>query len=201
VRILPSAIAVEPAHYTDPMPARAFDPSRLDVAAFAAEGGSLEGRVPVRSLQRLYESTSPEAPPDEGDEVVWQARGESRATGGGGVETWLRVNASANVALTCQRCLAPLQVPLDVDRRILFVAGEGAAAQLDAEREEDVLALSRALDLRELIEDELLLAEPLVPLHDVCPEPLPFPNEEPDGELEEHPFAALAALKRRAPSS
>jgi uncharacterized protein len=37
-----------------------------------------------------------------------------------------------------------------------------------------VLALEPALDLKELVEDELLLALPLVPRHEVCPEPLPF---------------------------
>jgi len=64
-----------------------------------------------------------------------------------------------------------------------------------------VLALPRVLDLRELIEDELLLAEPLVPLHDVCPDPLPSPTDD-DAELAaEHPFAALGALKRRSPPS
>jgi len=183
------------------MPARAFDPSRLDVAAFAAEGASLEGRFPVRTLQRLCESTAPELPPKESDEVAWHVRGERLPVAGGAPETWLRLDASATVALTCQRCLAPVDVPLDVHRRILFVPGEDAAAQLDAEREDDVLALSRAVDLRELVEDELLLAEPLVPLHEVCPEPLAFPDDDSDREPEEHPFAALAALKHRPPSS
>ena len=181
------------------MPGRAFDPLRLDVAAFAAEGASLEGRFPVRTLERLCEGTAPEAPPAEADDVAWRVQGELLPVAGGAPQTWLRLRAAADVALTCQRCLAPVRVPLDVNRRILFVAGEDAAAQLDAEREEDVLALSRALDLRELIEDELLLAEPLVPLHDVCPEPLLSPDDPPDADPEAHPFAGLAALKRRAP--
>ena len=58
-------------------------------------------------------------------------------------------------------------------RSIRFVHGADLAQQLDEESEEDVLALSAALDLRELIEDELILALPLVPRHDVCPQPLP----------------------------
>ena len=35
--------------------------------------------------------------------------------------------------------------------------------------EEDLLALSREFDLHELIEDELLMALPVVPKHDECP--------------------------------
>ena len=60
-------------------------------------------------------------------------------------------------------------------------------------------ALTRALDLRELIEDELLLAMPLVPRHEVCPEPLPVRTDEDMPDDAPNPFAALAALKRPGP--
>jgi uncharacterized protein len=49
------------------------------------------------------------------------------------------------------------------------------------------------------VEDEVILAMPLVPLHDTCPEPLSMSAEDPRFEQEEekrpHPFAALAGLK------
>src|SRR5262249_20365248 len=96
--------------------------------------------------------------------------------------------------------------PLDVDRRIRFVADPEQAEALDAELEDDVLELQRHMDLRELVEDELLLALPLVPRHEgACPQPLPMnsgasgvddgssPAEVP------HPFAALAKLKKPSP--
>ena len=77
--------------------------------------------------------------------------------------------------------------------------GEAAAEALDAEIEDDVLALSKSLDLRELVEDELLLALPIVPRHDVCPQPLPLPVDSapaPEDPTERpHPFAALQRLK------
>jgi uncharacterized protein len=90
-------------------------------------------------------------------------------------------------------------VPLSVDRRVFFVAGEDAAASLDAESEDDVLPLA-PLDVKALVEDELLLALPLVPRHEACPEPLPF-EPGPEAPASEHPFAALAALKRGPASS
>jgi uncharacterized protein len=66
-----------------------------------------------------------------------------------------------------------------------------------------VLALPRTLDLRELVEDELLLALPLVPRHDTCPVPLNLTVDpvETDAPAErKNPFAALQALKtRRSP--
>ncbi|MFC3217232.1 hypothetical protein [Comamonas sp. JC664] len=46
---------------------------------------------------------------------------------------------------------------------------EATAAALDDESEEDVLVLAPQIDALELIEDELLMALPMVPMHEVCP--------------------------------
>jgi uncharacterized protein len=181
------------------MTAREFDPLRLDVAAFAKDEGRLEGRWPLRELVRLHDAAHGEALPGDGDDVTWQASGEWRRVGGEG-QPWLHVTASARMALVCQRCLGPVEEQLEVARSFLFVHGEDAAAQLDADSEDDVLALTKALDLRELVEDELLLALPLVPRHAVCPEPLPLAAEPDALDESPHPFAALAALKRGPPN-
>jgi uncharacterized protein len=179
------------------MRSRAFDPFRLDVAAFAAEGAELGGAWPLSTLERVSESAAPESPPAADDVANWRVRGEQTTAPGGGVEAWLHLDASAALDVTCQRCLQPVHVPLDVHRRILFVpGGEDAAAALDAEREEDVLPLTRALDLRELIEDELLLALPLVPVHALCPAPLAAPSSDENDAAAPNPFAVLAGLKR-----
>jgi uncharacterized protein len=182
------------------MSARVFDPTRLDVEKFAAEGAAIDGRWPLRLFDRVCESAPVESQPTDADEVSWHARGERLSSRGGQPETWLHVGASATVMLVCQRCLAPVPVALAVERRLRFVHGEDAAAELDAESEDDVLAMMRALDLRELIEDELLLAMPLVPMHAECPEPLPaVRNDEVQTDEQPHPFAMLAGLKRTGP--
>ena len=185
------------------MAVREFDPFRLDVEAFAKDGASLEGRWPLAQLDRLAELAL--ADPDltldaaAGREVAWQVRGELRVLRGGDSQIWLHVNAHTELPLECQRCLKPVEAAVKVERNFLFVRGEDAAAQIDADSEDDVLALSRALDLRELIEDELLLALPLVPRHEVCLSPLPMAvadDEAGAAEAPPHPFAGLAALKR-----
>ena len=179
------------------MTAREFNPSHLDVEVFAAEAAELTGRWPVSRLHRVAESLA--AAPTGDDLVEWSARGERRAARGGAFQTWLHIRAASHLALECQRCLKPVLVAIEVERNYLFVQGEELAAQLDAETEDDVLAMPRALDLPALVEDELLLAMPLVPRHAVCAEPLPVPiDEEPAGGAP-HPFAALAALKRAGP--
>jgi uncharacterized protein len=181
------------------MSSRGFDPTRLHVEAFAAEGGELEGRWPLAGFDRLCASAAAERRPIAPDEVAWQARGERVALRGGEHETWLHLAAETKIALQCQRCLAPVDVVLAIERKFLFVPGEDTAAQLDASHEDDVLALTRALDLRELVEDELLLALPLVPLHDACPAPLSIVADEGTAQERPNPFAALAALKRVGP--
>lgn len=68
----------------------------------------------------------------------------------------------ATVELTCQRCLAPLRRVLESDSRLAFVASDEApvpagyeAAACDPQR----------MDLAALVEDELLLALPLIARH------------------------------------
>lgn len=181
------------------MATREFDPFHLEVQAFAKEAGQLKGRWQLMQLLRVAESALGDAEERRAAEVAWSARGEQRAAPGGELQTWLHVKAGSSVSLECQRCLQPMAVALAVERSFRFVHGEDAAAQLDADSEDDVLALTRSLDLRELVEDELLLAMPIVPRHDDCPVPLPVRPNDALAEEKPNPFAALAVLKRGGP--
>ena len=183
------------------MNAKPIDPRRLDVAALAAASGELSGQWPLADLDRLAGSVLGAEP--EGSPVHWQAEGEQRPVTGGEPEVWLHLTAQACVNMRCQRCLGALAVPLDLDRWIRFVRDAAEAEALDAELEDDVLELERHMDLRELVEDELLLALPLVPRHDACPQPLPSgagDDQATDAAQAErpNPFAALAQLKKKS---
>jgi uncharacterized protein len=177
---------------------RDLDPHRLDVAAFAAAEGELAGEWRADRLARLAAATLAPVDGSARSAIAWHARGERRVLAGAGRQPALSLGADSEVTLECQRCLQPMRVPLHAERRIFFVDGEDAAAALDAESDDDVLALTPALDLADLIEDELLLAMPLVPRHARCPEPLPraFIEDDPSIDPADNPFAALAALKR-----
>jgi len=184
------------------MKQRAFDPLRLDVAAFAADASALEGARAVSEFHRLSESVLAPLPDAPMEPVRWGAQGETRPRRGGAPELWLHLQADTVVQLQCQRCLQAMTVPLAVERSFRFVRDEAEAEAEDPDSDEDVLALSRTLDLFALVEDELILELPLVPRHDVCPQPLPVPQDEPleEDEPRPNPFAKLAALKR-GPSS
>jgi uncharacterized protein len=180
----------------------AHDARRLDVARLAAEGGSIAGELSAATVPRLCA----DAPLPADAAVRWKLAGELRKPASAAPQPWLRVLANAPVVQTCQRCLQPMVLTLSVDRPIRFVADEDEAERLDEEIDDDVLALSpRGLDALALIEDELILALPLVPRHERCPQPLPREADAPAGvepgagQAPESPFAALAVLKRPRP--
>lgn len=173
--------------------ARGSDPTRLDVAALAAEGASLSGQWPSTRLERWHAMQTPPAGTVPGP-VTWEVRGELRRPAGDAPQVWLHLHAMAAAWPTCQRCLQPFSEPLTVDRSLRFVNGEAQAEALDADSEDDVLALVPALDLQTLVEDELLLAWPIVPRHAQCAAP-PYRAGDAEAPAEPGPFAALAALK------
>ncbi|BEU97659.1 DUF177 domain-containing protein [Acidovorax sp. DW039] len=174
-----------------------FSPDRLDIKAFAQAGGQLSGHDSLLKYERLAQEAKGLHP----DLLVdWKARGEVLLQPGGAGQIWLHLAVHASFPMECQRCLTPVDVPLDVERSFRFVADEATAEALDEDCEEDLLALSREFDLRELIEDELLMALPVVPRHDECPTAIPLASTDEDFEAanaeKPNPFAALASLRK-----
>jgi len=109
----------------------------------------------------------------------------------------LRLKVSAAVGLECQRCLERLEQLVESRRDIVLVPGADEFAEPDDEAEtEDVIPEPDRLDLRELIEDELLLAMPLAPHHPEgeCSVP-PLQNDGSDAS-HQSPFAVLGRLRK-----
>lgn len=173
-----------------------FSVTRLDVKAFAQAGISLAGHESLLKYERLAHEAQGLHP----DLLVdWRAQGEIRPQPGGAPQVWLHLRVHGTFPMRCQRCLHSVDVPLDVERSFRFVPDEATAEALDDECEEDVLVLSREFDLHTLIEDELLMALPMVPMHDTCPQAVPLSAGESDFEAanahKPNPFAALASLR------
>lgn len=185
---------------------RGPDIHALDLPALCRHGQSLQGQLPLAGMTRLTDSLF--ETPAALDTVAWSAQGSLLAAAGSEAQMWLALQAQTQVRLQCQRCLQPMPQPLTLQRRLRFVRDEDEAARLDEDSEDDVLALPPRLDLASLIEDELILALPLVPRHEQCSPPLPLADPsatQVDGgqaaeEEAPHPFAALAALRRRGPA-
>ncbi len=112
------------------------------------------------------------------------------------------VEISAQAELTCQRCLAPLACPVKSGGRVALVADAGEADRAP-EGLETILAPDHRISVRDLVEEELLLALPIVPLHGAAectaPEPAPTvkPAVEPAAEPRHRPFERLDELLKR----
>ncbi len=171
--------------------------TRLNVQALAEAGSELNESILLHKLERL----APESIDKNTENTVdWRAKFELRTGAGGQPDVWLHLHASTCMPLTCQRCMTPVSMPLEVEQWYRFVATEALAMAEDDASEEDLLVIAPQFDLLAVLEDELLMALPLVPMHDVCPVLPVFSAGE--AELIEpalakpNPFAALAQLKK-----
>mgnify|MGYP006298965495 CR=1 FL=1 len=161
----------------------------LDLRRFTQSGGALKATTPLAQLPRVLDMCLD--PAKLGLRTCdWVLRGELRIKGGF-EQAWMHLHARLNVRQTCQRCLEAMDMAIEVDRWFRLVADEATALREDDEAEEDLLVMAPDLDALALLEDEILLAWPLVPRHEACHAPLSAALE---NDLP-HPFAALASLK------
>jgi uncharacterized protein len=182
--------------------------TRLNMQTFAREGVPLIEITPLQNMERLAQ----EAQALDPDLMLnWEVRAELRPGSGAEEDVWLHMVAFASVPLVCQRCMGTVATPLEVDQWYRFVASEEIAMAEDDESEEDLLVMAPHFDLLAVLEDELLMALPLVPMHDECPvAPVMQVGEDaltggdieksveaPSGE-KPNPFAVLAQLKKKS---
>lgn len=167
-------------------------PSRVvpDPFRFAAEFRSIEGRLSVADLLRLSDALA-----SVDSTLEWRLEG-SMVEGAQGQEPRLRLQVEGKLDLRCQRCLGGLEWPLRVDTLLQPVRSGQPIPEEELEDDEvDALEIDAELDVLALLEDEILLAMPIAPRHQVCEAPRPE-----GGASKESPFAALASL-RGSPSA
>jgi uncharacterized protein len=162
-------------------------PQRLDLARLADARAVLEGELPLARLGRLVPLLA------RADGVVRAhlefARDLKREVVRGRVESEL--------ILTCQRCFGEVRVPVSADVDLIRVADEEDAEAL-ADGRDPLVAPNREVETATLLEDELLLALPIVPLHEGSGACERIGAGAPAAAAEDgsrNPFAALAALK------
>jgi len=173
------------AHYhTAPMSMPSERP--LDAVGLARSEARVEREFPVAAFARLLDRLAEPA-------GQANARAEFRQAG-----RWpaARLVVTAEVVLTCQRCLGPVRRTLATDTQVVF-AEEGEPGL--PEGSETVGGDPHRLDFAALVEDELLLALPIIPQHDAG-EACTLPAGE-SGEIDasdtaemRRPFAGLKDL-------
>lgn len=181
-----------PRAYHAPAMAEARLPERIDPYRFAETRRILEGRLGVASMQRLAGHLSD----DSGEVQVELAFGVDDE----GIR-YVRGRLHAALVVPCQRCLGDMTLAVDTDVCLGMIADESLAERLP-EPYDPLVVGDEPLYLRDIVEDELILALPVVARHaGACAgEMSAGPEEEQEqvsegGEERENPFAALAKLK------
>lgn len=162
-------------------------PEVVDAWRMVAAGRVFEGRLPLSGMSRLRDA-------------LLDGEGEAEFSLGFGrdalqvpyAELWVE----AALPLLCQRTLQRFLHPVRIEQRLGLIRDEADEAALPPGYEALLLAGDGELRPAELVEDELILAVPLVP---VAPDSESVERDWPvpaDEEKRANPFSALAALKK-----
>ena len=131
-------------------------PDKINPWQLAADQGRLTGDLALAELPRLAA-------------LLDQTNGVVNITLTAGIDgqglRFIAGRLQATVELTCQRCLGPLQLPLDVVVQLGLVQTEVEADRLPDDYEPLVASPDCVMTIADLVEDELLLALPQIPRH------------------------------------
>lgn len=157
----------------------------VDVAALARTGSTVERTYSAAELARLREAGSTADSTVTGTFTCGIF--DQRITLHGGL--------GGAVVLTCQRCLQPVTVSLQEHFDLVVVRDEAEAAA-EVAGYEPVVADPAHVDLKWLTEDQVLLALPLVPMHEPgeCVQNVVAASELPQPGSGQKPFGNLREL-------
>ncbi len=160
-----------------------FAPFRL-----ARQGQRLKGAIEIKGMARLTEALSD----TEGAVGIELQFGiDEQGT------FYARGHLSTQIQMTCQRCMKPVTLPIEADVALVFVSGDDQARNLAPDYDPYMVG-NDAVTLAELVEDELILALPIVALHEdkTCEPILERLHTEADQsdqtQVKPNPFAVLS---------
>jgi uncharacterized protein len=142
-------------YHTAPMSASRAE--EVDVSLLATQGAALERRFPLSDFGRLQKLLA--TPPLDRAHAV-RARFEFALEHQRPVA---RVEVKASLPLVCQRCLQMIEWPVASSAQLVFVDGAAATGEIDGRDVYETRAGHVAL--AGVVEEELLLALPLVAMH------------------------------------
>jgi len=158
----------------------------IDGFEFATAGATQEGKLPLSSFPRLQDVLVSDA----GD-VAYALRGVRDERG----RASLLLSVHATLQLRCQRCLGPLAHEVQAEQVLVLAASQ---AEIDADPASvdapDRVLAGKEMAVRDLVEDELILALPYAPRHEGCEA---RPEGTDLGSVANSPFAGLRGMMQR----
>ncbi|HEX5339344.1 MAG TPA: YceD family protein [Gammaproteobacteria bacterium] len=168
-------------------------PEFLDLAHVTRQPLERAGRVRIGAMPRLCAALA---------DTKGEAMLHLQARNDGAGQIVLQGRVQAELTLSCQRCLKPVLRPVSADFYLAWVRDEEQAVAVQTGNCDPLLSADGRIRLAELVEDELLLALPIVALHDIgeCEarpgEPVTR-IETPEIPAQQNPFAVLKQLKEQ----
>ncbi len=169
-------------------------PDRVRVEKVAAAERQFSGSMPLQTLQRVADLLTL---PDPEDVVNFRIQFGHDGLGRVVADVMIETDAP----LTCQRTLDRFLLPIKSQSRVGIVSSPDQASELP-EDYEPLVCETDELEIARLVEEELILALPLVPMDPSAPAP-DQPAEASQNEAKEpthRPFEVLAKLKKERPS-
>ncbi|MDQ3511788.1 MAG: YceD family protein [Pseudomonadota bacterium] len=163
-------------------------PELLDAWRMVVAGRGVAGRMSLSSLARLRDSLH-----DTQGEVAFALDFDTDSL----KMPYVEVRVDAELPLLCQRTLQRFLLPVNIVQRLGLIRDEADEAALPEGYEPLLMPEDGMLNAMELVEDELILAVPVVP---VAPGTEAMERDWPAEEAQlqsVNPFAALAGLKNK----
>jgi uncharacterized protein len=162
----------------------------LDIDRLSEAEADVDFAVPLAELPRLAQLAG----------LAGEMRGRAHFRRAAGIAV-VELNFSGSARLQCQRCLGAMEVQVEASTEVGLVATEADVSRVPEELE-PVLAPGGRISVGDLVEEELLLTLPIVPLHtdeaacQVAPGAAAASADEAPPETQK-PFAQLAELLKR----
>ena len=132
----------------------------IDGFEFASAGAMQRGRMPLSGFPRLQDQLASDA-----GEVEYAVEGVLDERG----RPSLRLRVRGALQLRCQRCLEPMPHQVEETQLLVLAATQ---EEIDADPAEasapDRLLAAKQMSLRDIVEDQLILALPFAPRHARC---------------------------------
>jgi uncharacterized protein len=172
-------------------------PEKINPARLAEAGASLHGAVLIKAMQRLRSSLAS----DDGQVDVKIQFGIDQQN-----IKFLRGHYETQLALQCQRCMETFVYEIIGDFLAGVVTSEEKAKELPDTYEPVMVEDDGMLAIQDLIEDELIVGLPIVPMHDSedCKVQMPkivLSSGQGSAEENDNPFKVIEILRKKRESN
>jgi uncharacterized protein len=150
--------------------------------------GYFEGEIALSELGRLVELLRLEESDLKGRKIILKfefVRNEYEIS-------MLVGHLETSLQLGCQRCLKAMELPVTLDFSLMIDASEELVSDTGVDT---LYSDDGTIDIVEVVEDELILAIPLVAMHDDISCNENWQAAEPEAAVKDNPFAVLQQLK------